>query len=94
MLEQLIMRIEAEQEDYLKYIAKLSPESIIEKAYEICFREEIASILTATQFTDETIEKLMELDNIVKAIYEEWLATDCNMFGPIEELIADFCKGV
>ena len=85
--EKLVNKIHEEQEQYLTEIEKLPPKEIIFKAYEICYREEIANILENVEFSDEFTKKLLDISEPVCFIYDEWLGTDCGVWEMLEYLI-------
>ena len=88
--EKLVNKIRTEQEQYLAEIEKLPPKEIIYKAYEICYREEFAGMLENTEYSDETMEKLLEYPNPVGILYDEWLGMDCSVCEMLENIIREF----
>lgn len=91
-MKNFIDRIHAEQKEYLDYIATLSPKEIIEKAYEICYRNEFVCILESTMFDDETMVVLMNTPHILDLLYDEWLKTDASVCDILEDVIRDFAQ--
>ena len=91
-MEKFINLIHNEQDDYLNYVTTLSPDDIINKAYEICYRNEIVSILETAPIDDETVEVLMSIPNPVGTLYQAWLDTDASVVGMLEDVIRDFVK--
>ena len=91
-MKNFINRIHAEQTQYLADIAQLPPNKIIEKAYEICYRNEFVSILESTMFDDETMAVLMNTPNILDILYDEWLRTDASVCDMLEDVIRDFAE--
>ena len=91
-MQDFIDRIHAEQEQYLNHIATLSPNEIIEKAYEICYRNEFVCILESTMFDDATMAALMNTPHILDVLYDEWLKTDAGVCDMLEDVIRDFKK--
>lgn len=90
MKEQLIDRIHAEHAEWLAELKQKPADEIIGKAYEICYREEFISILENYNFTDEEIEKLMQLHNILDILYDEWLKTDASVCQMLKDVVTDF----
>ena len=84
-MDKLIERINKEQEEYLNRIKQLTPEEIIAKAYEICYREEFIIILENEEFDDKTVAILSATPNILNTLYGEWLDTD----GGVTEMLTD-----
>lgn len=92
MNKQLIDRIHAEQEQYLADIAKLPPNKIIAKAYEICYRDEFVCILESTEFDDETVAVLANTPNVLDVLYDEWLKTDASVCDMLEDVVREFVR--
>ena len=90
MKKQLIDRIHAEHEEFLAELKKKPVDVIIDYAYEICYREELVSILEGINMTEEEIAKLLQLPNPVGFLYDEWLKTDASVVGMLEEVVTDF----
>lgn len=88
--EQLVNKIHEEYKQFLAEIEKLSPKEIISKAYEICYREEFICILENTEYSEETMTKLLGLPNPVGVLYDEWLHTDCGVCDMLEDVIKEF----
>ena len=90
MKKQLIDRIHAEHEEFLAELKQKSPDEIIRRAYEICYREEFVSLLEADYLTEEEIAKLLQLPNPVGFLYGEWLKNDASVVQMLEDVITDF----
>ncbi len=73
---ELITKVLKEQADYLAAMRQKPAEEIIARAYEICYREEIATILESEDFDDDKMATLLALPNPVGFIYSEWLKID------------------
>jgi hypothetical protein len=89
MKQQLINRIHAEHEEWLAELKQKPVDEIIRKAYEICYREEFISLLTADYLTDEEVAKLLRLPNPIGFLYSEWLKTDASVVEMLEDVITD-----
>ena len=90
MKKQLIDRIHAEHEAFLAKLRKKPADVIIDYAYEICYREELISILEADYMTEEEIAKLLKLPNPVGFLYDEWLKTDASVVEMLEEVVTNY----
>ena len=91
-MNELIDRIHAEEKEYLDFVAKLPPEAIIRKAYEICWREEFICLLENTMFDDETLAVLQKTPHLLDVLYDEWLKTDASVTGMLTEVIDNFME--
>lgn len=85
----LTQRVLKEQADYLDAVRKMPADQIIERAYEICYREEIAILLTCDRFNHNQLKVLLDLPNPVGFIYNEWLKTDASVCGMLNEVIEE-----
>ena len=85
---ELLYKIEKEQKEYKERIAKLPPQKIIEKAYEIYHREEIASILEFEEFDEDALLFFLSTPYIIDVLYTEWLDADCG----VTEMLTDFIQ--
>ena len=91
-MNELINRIHKEQAEYLEYIKQLSPEEIIRKAYEICYREEFIVILETKIFDDDTLTVLQDTPHLLDVLYDEWLKTDAGVTEILTEVIDNFVE--
>ena len=91
-MERLIKRIHEEQKEYLARMEQMPPREIINKAYEICYREEFMCILENTEFAEEEIEVLLGTPNVLAVLYDEWLKTDASVCDMLEDVIRDFVR--
>ena len=89
MKEQLINRIHKEHKEWLAKLKQKSVDEIIRSAYEICYREEFINVLEYMDYDDEQIEKLLQVQNIIDFLYDEWLRTDASVCQMLEDVIDD-----
>lgn len=92
LYEQLVNKIHEEQEQYLAEIEKLTPQEIIYKAYEICYRNEISLIIETTQFSDELMRTLLKLPNPIAQLYDKWLKTEDSVCEMLEHMISNYAE--
>lgn len=88
--EKLVNKIHEEHEQFLAEIEKLPPKEIIFKAYEICYREEFVCMLENTEYSEETMAKLLEAPNPIGMLYDDWLHMDCSVCEMLEDVIRNF----
>lgn len=93
MKNQLIKRIHEEHAEFLRELKKQPVDKIIDRAYEICYREELISMLECMYFDEEQMDKLLRLPNPVGFLYVEWLKVDASVCGYLEDLICDYVCG-
>lgn len=85
--DRVLERIHKEQKAYYDRIEKLPPRAIINKAYEMCYRDELMIILENTEFSDEVYEKLLSETYILEFLYDEWLDADVSICQELEDII-------
>lgn len=85
--EMLLNRIHKEQEEYRNHLKELSPNEIINHSYKTCYRDELISLLESEIFSDEVIDKLLELPSIIDFLYDEWLGTDGDICEMLREVV-------
>ena len=85
MVEQLKSRINTELEEFKNEWLEKSKEDIFYNAYKISIISDF-EYLTFDNLEDEQIETLMEQENIIEFLYEEWIDADgFNTFGVLDE---------
>lgn len=72
MLEQLKARVIKEIEEYKKGMLEKSKEEILDKAYKISIVQDF-EYLSFNEMDDEQIEALMEQENIIDFLWDEWI---------------------
>lgn len=89
-MERLANKVQQEQAEYFKRIEQLTPKEIIEKAYEICYRNEFVCIIENAIYDEETVELLLNIPHLIDLLYDEWLCTDASVCEMLEDVITDF----
>ena len=72
MVEQLKARVIKEIEEYKKGMLEKSKEEILDKAYKISIVQDF-EYLSFNEMDAEQIENLMEQENIVSFLWDEWI---------------------
>jgi len=88
--EQLLTRIEAEYESFKAGMKENSKEEMMDmgNAYEIAIKNEIVHYARESYISDEMVETLLESENLLDDLYDEYTATDSNeFFEPIHDAI-------
>ena len=83
------------QNEHKKFLAGLkskTPDQIIESAYEICYREDLAMTLLAIELDDKQLDFLLSLPNPIGFLYGEWLKTDISTHEMLRDAIYDIIK--
>lgn len=76
-----------EQQAYYDELKQMTPEQIIEKAYEIVMREDILIVFEDDSLSDRQVEALAKLDYPLSACYDEWQKTDVTYMDRIRDVI-------
>ena len=85
MVEQLKTRVNTELAEFKKEWLEKSKEDIFHNAYKISIVQDF-EYLTFDDMEDEQIESLLEQDNIIEFLFEEWMDADgFNTFGVLDE---------
>ena len=85
MLEQLKSKVSTELEEFKKEWLEKSKEDIFYNAYKISIIQDF-EYLTFDDLEEEKIESLLEQDNIIEFLFEEWMDADgFNTFGVLDE---------
>lgn len=76
----LYKKASKEQDDYVEHLKTLSPQEIIDKAYEKVMRDDILMTFEndymSEYLSDKQVKELLKLDYPLSACYEEWMDTD------------------
>lgn len=85
MHEQLKARIDRELEQFKKSWLEKPKEEIFYNAYKISIIQDF-EYLSFDDMEEEKIEALLEQDNIIEFLFEEWMDADgFNTFGVLDE---------
>lgn len=85
MVEQLKERVSKELEEFKSEWLGKSKEEIFYNAYKISIIQDF-EYLTFNDLEDEKIEVLLEQDNIINFLFDEWMEADgFNTFGVLDE---------
>ena len=85
MLEQLKAKVNKELEEFKKEWLEKSKEEIFYNAYKISIIQDF-EYLTFDDWEEEKIVSLLEQDNIIEFLFEEWMDADgFNTFGVLDE---------
>ena len=87
--EQLIALIEKEQANYLAEMLTKTPAELIGRAYEICYREDMALVLQSMPLRKHELDYLLTLPNPVGFMYHEWLKVDATTHDMLEDTVRD-----
>ena len=94
--ELLYQKASKEQDDYVEHLKTLSPQEIIDKAYEKVMRDDILMTLEndymSDFLSDKQVKELLKLDYPLSACYEEWMDTDCSHMEMLRDTIDTFAQ--
>lgn len=92
----LYKKVSKEQDDYVEHLKTLSPQKIIDKAYEKVMRDDILMTLEndymSDFLSDKQVKELLKLDYPLSACYEEWMDTDCSHMEMLRDTIDTFAQ--
>ena len=67
----------------------MTPEQIIEKAYEIVMREDIMIVFEDDSLSDKQVKALAKLEYPLSACYDEWQKTDVTYMDRLRDVVDD-----
>lgn len=76
--EELVKKLEKEQEVYLEKQKEQGVESVIKNAYQIAIRQEIIEYITNRNLDPSDIKALLKTDDVVGRTYSKWMKSDGN----------------
>ena len=89
LIDKLIEKINKEYKNFIIEIKKLSPNEIIDKAYEIATKQEITN-LYLENFNNRVINDLIKTDNLIDKIYNDFENNNGSFYSLVEEYACDF----
>lgn len=96
LMKRLIAKIDIEWQEYLQKVYKLPIEQVVlECSYKTIILEEFKGILemyTENYFAEEQIEKMLQVDNLLEAIYVDWIRYDDDCESEYTHFIFDYWK--
>lgn len=78
--EELVKKLDKELYDYKQSLLEKEPQDIVDSAYEIVCKQEIADYLIYDKYhTRPEFDALLDSNNILGQAYSEWLSFDGNL---------------
>lgn len=78
-----------EQQEFIAELKKLTPEKIIEQAYEKTMRDDILMIFENDSLSPEQVKELLKLEYPLATCYHTWLKNDCSHMEMLYDTISD-----
>ncbi len=88
-IQELLDKMESEQAAYKAELLKLSPEQILDKAFEYTWRDEVLMSVGAGVLSPKQANALRKLKNPLDACYQEWMKVDSNYLDSLRDCITD-----
>ena len=85
----LLKKMQAEYDNFISDIEKLSPSEIICKSYEIAMKEDILISVECAGLDNEDILALSSVENPLDTLYSDWLNRDYSYMDLLEDSIRD-----
>ncbi len=79
-----------EQSDFIDGLKLLTPEQIIDKAYEKVMRDDILLTFENDFLEDKQVAALVKLDKPLAACYDAWMETDYSHMEMLRDTIEDY----
>ena len=87
MQDKLYEKMSEEYTQFKEDLRSRTPDEIMDKAYELVFKEDILSCFEYRDLDDSTIEALMTLERPLGSLYREWLDADASYMDMLEQCI-------
>lgn len=87
--QKLDEKIDNEFANFIEELKKFSPNTIIDKAYEIISKEEMIYKIKDKEYSISELKALLNSDNILDKCYDEWLKRDGNFNEVLEYTVND-----
>ncbi len=87
--EELYEKLEQELKEYKDSLLELSGKEIIDKSYETCIKEEMASQFYSDKFDIKELKALKNEKNSLETLYQGWMDCDLNIGELLEDNIND-----
>jgi len=81
----LYEKIDKEMSDYKEELKQMTPDKIIENAYRLVVKDEIACELKGMYLDEEEIKAMLKQEDLLSTFYDDWLNCD----GRLGEVISD-----
>lgn len=92
--EELVKKLEKEQDEYLENIRMKGVDYAIDRAYEISARQEIIDCLNVMNIELKDINALIKTDKVLDMFYDEWLDYDGNLYESFEYTVENATKSL
>lgn len=87
--ELLQKKISKELSDFINELKTKTPEEVIESAYELIIKEDIASVFECINYSQQEAKALYEEKFPLEACYQEWLHNDQTYMDIIVQTVED-----
>lgn len=88
----LYEKVRVEYERFIEALKKMTPEQVIEKAYEKAIKEDMVTEIQQCNLTQEEANALYLEKYPLDLMYQEWLDTDVSFMGLLRDSIDDTAK--
>lgn len=86
----LMAKLEQEFSEYKQYLIKnFAPEEIIEKSYEINFKEQVVSVLEGYAIDKNEIKALLNTDKALDKMYKKYINVETTMLDTMRDIVTD-----
>ena len=90
----LYEKMSNEQNDFVENLKHLSPEIIIQSAYEKVMRDDILMLFDDDFLDTKQMKALLKLEYPLSACYDEWLKNDCSYMDMLRDTVDDFSENL
>ena len=88
----LYEKVRVEYERFIEALKKMTPEQVIEKAYEKVIKEDMVTEIQQRNLEPDEAKALCSEDHPLDLMYQEWLDTDVSEMQMLKDSIDDTAK--
>ncbi len=85
-------KVTKEYDDFIHSLAKLSPDEIIERAYEKVYKEDLKYTILDKKLDYKSSKVLYSLPNTLETCYQEWLRNDLSHMDLLNEIVDEVTR--
>ena len=92
--ERLYDKITAEQDEFRKSLLAMTPEEVLDRAYEYCIREDIIASLESYDVPVNQAKALLRQKKPLEMIVRKWKSTETNHMETISDVIEETANDI
>lgn len=94
LMNTLSTKMSAEYNGLIDSLRKMSPQEIIDNAYQIVIKQDILLLIEECGLSETQLSRILMLESPVDAIYQEWLEKDYGHMEQLKTCFQDFAENL